>query len=44
MVLRQDKFMKESYIAELGDDFETYNNGVCTGVVKNPPVLEVEEK
>ncbi len=44
MVLRQDKFMKESYMAELGEDFETYDNGVCTGVVKYPiPKVEREK-
>ena len=35
-VLRQDKYMKDTYKKELGEDFETYENGVCTGVVKYP--------
>jgi hypothetical protein len=30
-VLKQDKFMKEVYKKELGKDFESYENGVCTG-------------
>ena len=30
-VVKQDKFMKEVYKKELGDSFESYDNGVCTG-------------
>jgi hypothetical protein len=44
MVLRQDKIMKETYMAELGEDFETYDNGVCTGVVKYPIPKAEKEK
>ena len=43
MVLKQDKYMKNVYKLELGEDFETYHNGVCTGQVKNP-VPMVEDK
>jgi hypothetical protein len=30
-VIKQDNFMKEVYKKELGKDFESYENGVCTG-------------
>jgi hypothetical protein len=30
-VVKQDKFMKEVYKKELGDLFESFENGVCTG-------------
>ena len=30
-VLKQDSYMKEVYKKELGDDFESYDDGVCTG-------------
>ena len=30
-VVKQDNFMKEVYKKELGDSFESYDNGVCTG-------------
>ncbi len=37
-VTKQDKYMKDVYQKELGDDFKSYNNGVCTGEVRNPPL------
>ena len=43
MVLRHDKYMKDTYKKELGEDFETYDNGVCTGKVKYP-MPKVDEK
>ena len=30
-VLKKDKFMKNVYERELGPDFESFSNGVCTG-------------
>jgi len=30
-VVKQDEFMKDVYKKELGDSFESYDNGICTG-------------
>ena len=30
-VTKQDNFMKEVYKKELGDSFESYDGGICTG-------------
>ena len=37
-VTKQDSFMKEVYKKELGDSFESYDNGVCTGLPRHPPL------
>ena len=46
-VTQQDKFMKDVYQKELGKDFKSFNNGVCTGEVRYPPLAAMspfEEK
>ena len=37
-VLKQDKFMKEVYQNELGEDFESFENGVAIGQMRHPPL------
>ena len=37
-VTEQDKFMKDVYQRELGKDFKSFNNGICTGEVRYPPL------
>jgi hypothetical protein len=37
-VLKQDKFMKQVYQNELGEDFESFENGVAIGQMRHPPL------
>jgi hypothetical protein len=41
-ILKQDKFMKEIYKNELGDDFESFENGVAIGKMRHPPLVSFE--
>ncbi len=34
-VIKKDRYMKEVYQRELGEDFESFKNGVCTGEVRS---------
>ena len=43
-VVKQDSFMKEVYKKELGDNFESYTNGVCTGMVDKEAMEEAISK
>ena len=36
-VLKQDNFMKKVYQSELGEDFESFENGVAVGEIRHPP-------
>ena len=40
-VLKKDKFMKEVYQNELGEDFESFENGVAIGEVRHPPLASM---
>jgi hypothetical protein len=40
-VLKQDKFMKQVYQNELGEDFESFENGVAIGEVRHPPLASM---
>ena len=40
-VLKKDKFMKEVYQNELGEDFESFENGVAIGEVIHPPLASM---
>ena len=35
---KRDQEMKDVYQRELGKDFKSFNNGVCTGEVRYPPL------
>ena len=37
-VLKQDNFMKKVYQNELGEDFESFENGVAIGQMRHPPL------
>ena len=37
-VLKQDNFMKKVYQSELGEDFESFENGVAVGEIRQPPL------
>ena len=37
-VRKKDKFMKNVYQKELGEDFKSLKDGVCTGEVRHPPL------
>ncbi len=37
-VLKQDKFMKQVYQNELGEDFESFENGVAIGEIRHSPL------
>jgi len=37
-VLKKDNFMKKVYQSELGDDFESFENGVAVGEIRNVPL------
>jgi hypothetical protein len=34
-VIKKDRYMKEVYQRELGEDFESFKNGVCTGEARS---------
>jgi hypothetical protein len=36
--LKKDKFMKEVYQSELGEDFQSFENGVAVGEIRHPPM------
>ena len=36
-VLKQDNFMKKVYQNELGEDFESFENGVAIGEIRHSP-------
>jgi hypothetical protein len=38
-VLKQDNFMKKVYQSELGEDFESFENGVAVGEIRYPPLM-----
>ena len=40
-VLKQDKFMKQVYQNELGEDFESFENGVAIGQMRHPPLASI---
>ena len=37
-VIKQDRFMEKVYKSELGDDFESFENGVAVGEIRNVPL------
>jgi len=37
-VLKKDNFMKKVYQSELGEDFESFENGVAIGEIRNSPL------
>ena len=37
-VIKQDRFMEKVYKSELGDDFESFENGVAVGEIRHPPL------
>jgi hypothetical protein len=37
-VLKQDNFMKKVYQSELGEDFESFENGVAVGEIRHSPL------
>ena len=37
-VLKQDNFMKKVYQNELGEDFESFENGVAIGEIRHSPL------
>jgi hypothetical protein len=37
-VLKQDKIMKDIYQNELGEDFESFENGVAIGQIRHTPL------
>ena len=37
-VLKKDDFMKKVYQSELGEDFESFENGVAVGEIRNVPL------
>ena len=37
-VLKQDNFMKKVYQNELGEDFESFENGVAIGEIRHAPL------
>jgi hypothetical protein len=39
--MKQDKFMKKVYQKELGEDFESLKDGVCTGEVRHAPLASM---
>ena len=40
-VLKQDNFMKKVYQSELGEDFESFENGVAVGEIRYPPRMSM---
>ena len=37
-VIKQDRFMEKVYKSELGDDFESFENGVAVGEIRDVPL------
>ena len=37
-VLKKDKFMKDVYETELGDDFKSFEDGVAVGEIREVPL------
>lgn len=40
-VNEQDTYMKDVYQKELGKDFKSFSDGVCTGEVRYPPYAPI---
>ena len=37
-VLKKDNFMKKVYQSELGEDFQSFEDGVAVGEIRHPPL------
>ena len=36
--IKRDKFMKKVYLNELGEDFESFENGIAVGEIRHSPL------
>ena len=37
-VLKKDNFMRKVYESELGEDFQSFEDGVAVGEIRHPPL------